>query len=74
MWHELGSNTQRWDDGRFSMLKISILNYSATGVAMINSVVAFKIFNHLHDKNYLHLNQARTKFVQNRTRPRESPW
>ena len=33
MWPELGSNPQQWDDKRFRMLKISILNHSATGTA-----------------------------------------
>ena len=32
-WPELGSNPQRWDDEWFRVLKISILNHSATGTA-----------------------------------------
>ena len=32
-WPELGSNLQRWDDGLFWALKISILNHLATGAA-----------------------------------------
>ena len=29
MWPELGLNPQRWDDERFRVLKISVLNHSA---------------------------------------------
>ena len=36
MWPKIGTNPQRWDDERFSALKISGLNCSAMGAAMVN--------------------------------------
>ena len=35
MWPELGSNSQLWDDERFTALKIRGLNHSATGAAIL---------------------------------------
>ena len=37
MWPKLDSNPQRWDGKQFRVLKISVLNLSATGVALVVS-------------------------------------